>query len=432
MTTNSPFPVQNPADPAKVAAIPLFIVCAAATWAALAWNPLIVAAGLYAVVYCVVAWRWPWLAQIFIIGAVPFQQDIGGGGPVLFSVVEAHLALYTVVVFLRLFTARRPIVLGPVIWPVILYLVICVISAAYNFRGGVAIVSLAQMTLYMVVSVAVFASATTSPKIHVPCLWAFVIISAAVGAFSMVAGVGVMGLNKNGLGATFASAVIVATELWFSESRRSRRHIMAILLMVLSVGLLFTLSRGGWISAMSGLVVIVMLRRRYDLLLRMLVAIAPIIAVAWYLLPAEKRDYATDFSETRYSIAARYKSFDYAWSEFKSSPVVGVGVGMRKEYDATNIIVTALAETGVPGCAAFLFIHAVLGLWLWRMRRRLPQSSGAFSLAVLAGALISSRLVHGLVDHYWSRGAISIAWAALGMAAGAVALHDRGREAAEI
>jgi hypothetical protein len=34
----------------------------------------------------------------------------------------------------------------------------------------------------------------------------------------------------------------------------------------------------------------------------------------------------------------------------------------------------------------------------------------------LGAALVVSGLAHGLVDHYWSRGAIMIAWAAAGMA----------------
>jgi hypothetical protein len=37
-------------------------------------------------------------------------------------------------------------------------------------------------------------------------------------------------------------------------------------------------------------------------------------------------------------------------------------------------------------------------------------------LLALGAALVVSRLAHGLVDHYWSRGAIMIAWAAAGMA----------------
>jgi len=30
--------------------------------------------------------------------------------------------------------------------------------------------------------------------------------------------------------------------------------------------------------------------------------------------------------------------------------------------------------------------------------------------------LVLGKLVHGMVDHYWSRGAIMIAWASVGMA----------------
>jgi hypothetical protein len=38
------------------------------------------------------------------------------------------------------------------------------------------------------------------------------------------------------------------------------------------------------------------------------------------------------------------------------------------------------------------------------------------SAVSLAGAMVSAKFAHGLVDHYWSRGAIMIVWASVGMA----------------
>ena len=39
-----------------------------------------------------------------------------------------------------------------------------------------------------------------------------------------------------------------------------------------------------------------------------------------------------------------------------------------------------------------------------------------FSLLCIGGALVLDKFVHGMVDHYWSRGAIMAAWASAGMA----------------
>ena len=89
---------------------------------------------------------------------------------------------------------------------------------------------------------------------------------------------------------------------------------------------------------------------------------------------------------------------------------------MRKEYDATNVLWLTLAETGPLGLLAFLTAHGrlIVGVWL-RRKTALIGDSGP-SATALAGALVLAKLVHGLVDHYWSRGAIMVAWASVGMA----------------
>ena len=53
---------------------------------------------------------------------------------------------------------------------------------------------------------------------------------------------------------------------------------------------------------------------------------------------------------------------------------------------------------------------------MWAQRRERAFWEGRPSPVALAGALVLSKFVHGLVDHYWSRGAIMVAWAAVGMA----------------
>jgi hypothetical protein len=40
--------------------------------------------------------------------------------------------------------------------------------------------------------------------------------------------------------------------------------------------------------------------------------------------------------------------------------------------------------------------------------------------------LLFCQFTHGLVDHYWSRGAIMAAWAAAGMAIGVYQMQQRG------
>src|SRR6185437_15455891 len=111
----------------------------------------------------------------------------------------------------------------------------------------------------------------------------------------------------------------------------------------------------------------------------------------------------------------RYESIEFAREKFLSSPVFGVGVGLRKEFDATNVLWIALAETGMLGAIAFTAIQGSVGLMMARMRRTLSPADPRFTFAVLGGALVFGRLAHGMFDHYWSRGALMAAWAAVGM-----------------
>jgi hypothetical protein len=53
---------------------------------------------------------------------------------------------------------------------------------------------------------------------------------------------------------------------------------------------------------------------------------------------------------------------------------------------------------------------------VWTTRRYFPQTDIRYSLLAIAGALMLYKFMHGSVDHYWSRGAITPAWASVGMA----------------
>ena len=158
------------------------------------------------------------------------------------------------------------------------------------------------------------------------------------------------------------------------------------------------------------------LRRKFRLLMQVSIGAVVLIAIGWRFLPSESREYATSLDRKNENIRLRFQSIDYARDIFEANPVLGVGVGLRKEYDATNIVWLTLAETGVPGLVTWLLIHLALTRMVWRDHQYIAQSDILFSLSALGGALVISKLVHGLVDHYWSRGAIMVAWCSAGMA----------------
>jgi hypothetical protein len=237
--------------------------------------------------------------------------------------------------------------------------------------------------------------------------------------FAIAAGdAGVFGLHKNGIGGTLAATFVVATELWFAAKTRKRKIWLSFALMIMAAALLFILSRGAWMAAIAGVLVIVSLRRQFKMLLKVGLLLVPMIAVFWYFLPQEKKDYALGFGADRYNIQLRYESIDKALGWFHASPVYGLGVGLRKEYDATNVVLLTLAETGVIGLGTFVLIHIVFVGTIWKTQARLYRDEPMYSLCAVGAALVLGLFVHGVVDHYWSRGVPMLAWGAAGMAIG--------------
>jgi len=208
----------------------------------------------------------------------------------------------------------------------------------------------------------------------------------------------------------------VAVELWFGTMVKRRRQWLSAAILILTVTLVLSVSRGGWIAAFVGIAVICGMRRQWFLFFRISVLVVPACLIAWFWLPQDLRDYAFGFEVSRYNIQARYDSIDFAMGFFSQHPLLGVGVGLRKEYDATNLALATLAETGIAGLFAFSLVHVCILVMVWRGTQRVARDTAEYSLLILAAALILSRLAHGMVDHYWSRGPVTCAWAAVGMA----------------
>jgi hypothetical protein len=356
------------------------------------------------------------MALILIMATVPFQIDISGDGAVKFSLAEIGLALSMPMWLLgprRSRSRARAYALGA---SLLAYFGISVVASLLHWRGSQTPVSIAQMWLYMVVAVGVFSDLVRRPEQYVPCLLAYLAVCIVLAFGTLFTGEGyVWGMHKNGVGASLATAVIIGVELWLTRSIRVSKTFVGFATAISVIGLTLSLSRGAWLSAMVGVGIVLAMRREFRVMARAGAALVPVFAFAWMLLPAEKREAAFDFDRSKVNINARYESIEIARRYFDSSPIFGVGVGLRKEFDATNVLWIALAETGILGAIAFVSIQASLAQMLLRLRRCVSPSDPRFSFAVLGGALAFGRLAHGMFDHYWSRGALMAAWAAVGM-----------------
>ncbi len=377
---------------------------------------LYAAALLYLAVFWIIAWQRPGIALMLIFASAPFQNDLSNGGGAKFSIAEVNLML-TLPVFYGFCLMRKQLPkVGPTFVPVMLYFMVCVCSSLLHWQGADALLSLVQMFLYFVVAVAVFCSFATRSEQMMPAFSVLVGVGVFLSVMGLVTNYWFIGLNKNGIAASLASAFLVGTDLCLAAHTRQRRILLLAALGIIGLGLLMSLSRGAWIGTFSGVVFIFLLRREYRLLGRVILAIIPLLAIFWFALSPASKDYATGFGTEHYNIKLRYDSLDTARGYFNQSPLYGMGVGLRKNYDATNVLMMALAETGVLGLVAFLLIHISFYRMIWKAQAWIAPSETLYTFLCIGGALVLDKFVHGLVDHYWSRGAIMAAWGSAGMA----------------
>ncbi len=367
---------------------------------------------IYATCFWVMSVRYPSIPLVAVFAFAPFQNDLSGLGWLHFSVSELHLLLAAPLMLLRGWQGGLGWLSGP-IWGTLILATILTIPTWRESSG----ISLIQMALYWVGAVALFSILPTRPN-QLRVVWRALV---GVGLILAVAALFTrssyfLGLNKNGAGASIACALIVCVECWLSEPRTPQWRWLSVL-GVLAAGLMMVLSRGAWLAAMAGVAFLFAWRGMYRRLLMLGVLLIPVVGVVWASLPEESREYASSFDNSRYNIKARELNSEWAIEQWRSSPWIGVGVGLRKEFDATNVILLTLAESGPLGVLALIGVHFCVLWGVWRRRVGLNRTLGpAASSYALAGAVLLSKFVHGLVDHYWSRGAIMIAWASVGFA----------------
>ncbi len=369
-------------------------------------------AAVYATVFWIMSLRYPAIPLIAVFSLAPFQNDLSGLGWLHFSISELHLLLAAPLMLLRGWQGGLGWLSVP-IWGTLLLATILTLPTWRESSG----ISLIQMSIYWVGAVALFSILPTNVN-QLRVVWrALVTVGVVLAVAALVTRSSYfLGLNKNGAGASLACALIVCVECWLSEPRtRQWRWLPALGL--IAGGLIMVLSRGAWLAALSGVAFLFAWKGMYRRLVMFGLVLIPVVGIVWASLPEDSRQYASSFDSGRYNIRARELNSEWALEQWKSSPWIGVGVGLRKEFDATNVILLTLAESGPLGVLALLGVHFWVLWGMWRRRGGLKNFSAPWASShALAGAVVLSKFVHGLVDHYWSRGAIMIAWASVGFA----------------
>lgn len=213
--------------------------------------------------------------------------------------------------------------------------------------------------------------------------------------------------------------------LWKLARGRGVRSLAVVAGLATLVALMLTFSRSGFVAAAAVLALAVLqIRPRW----KAAAALVAMVVVGYAATPRIYHDRIRSVTLTDESLRLRYGIWEKGLEMAASRPVLGVGIGTFAAHygrvapppprSAHNVFVEVLAEMGVVGLAAYLWL---LGAAFRRLRRVAAspepsldgwparQVAGGLALA-LAGYLVSSStLSHAFTSHLMAGLAIAFA-----------------------
>ncbi len=213
--------------------------------------------------------------------------------------------------------------------------------------------------------------------------------------------------NPNILAEYLIMAIPVSIGLFWNTKRLIKKVIFTLTTMILSVTLLMTLSRGGWLGFAFGILVFIILVEKKLLLMSIPVGIASI-----FIIPDSIMSRITTIgSLTDSSNAYRIKIWQITVDIIRDHWQAGVGFGyipFKKTfetyirtmpiYHAHNTYLEFAAEIGIVGLALFLiFMFIIYKYGALNAAESKDKYIKTISAGLIAG--ISSLLFHGIVEH---------------------------------
>lgn len=316
--------------------------------------------------------------------------------------------------------------LGPLAVPAVAFVTWTAMSAAWAADPRAVLVETAQRAAFVLLGIAVVRCLPADGRTVRAALVGLVAGCAALGAATVVTGamqgvwlhVYALGMHKNWLGfvLSFGLVALVALRV-HGELAAGALWLTAGL--AITLGLAMSGSRGGWIGALAGSVMVLVLRRpglAWPAVSAATVAIAVVLLVA----PGATTE-RIDVSTVDSSAGMRLRTWSSGVDAIRERPLLGQGTGNFRavvkdrgtQVDPNNLLLLTWAETGILGLLALL--------WLVAAAVRLAVTTaivatGTASLANTAGAaIVAAALAHAQVDMFWTRGVALATFMAMGL-----------------
>ncbi len=460
----------NPTTAPRMGSTLLAAACLVAVAAAIALLPLrqvLLAAG--AVTAALLVLRWPWLILLPLAALLPITSGIRLGSA---SVTDVLLAAAVGLWFIDGARRRTLILRGsPVIALVTVYAVVLTVSAwgATNFgEAAREVIKWVELLVLLLVAPAMLT------REQVPWVAAALVLGATaqaiLGLYQFIFAVGpeyfvLLGRfmraygsfgQPNPFGGYMGLSLPVALSLaiWaWQEIVRGRAvrwqawawaAFYSVGTALITAGLLASWSRGAWLGAAVGVLVVLVLRSR---LAAILSGVALLLLLAGLLLGAFSPDVVpapiaqrladipayfglTDVlsqpvTDENFSVLERVAHWVAAQRMWALAPWLGVGPGNYAQVypqvrlpqwedalgHAHNIYLNVAAETGLIGLAAYLALMVTALVFVWQQLRAAGQiatTDGRWRAALMVGVLgvLVHLCVHNLVDNLFVQGMV--------------------------
>jgi O-antigen ligase len=214
--------------------------------------------------------------------------------------------------------------------------------------------------------------------------------------------------NLNIVACGLATVGATALGLVTSTKRFAPKFLLSAAVLLCTVALVVTRSRGAWMG--FAIAVLYILVRTRSLGLMFLVAVAGLGLTMSDLLRSMLVSRAADTSATDPSMFGRFVLWYFAWRISKANLLLGVGMdnfryvkhfygypvpwALARAFNAHNLYLEVLADLGVVGFVTFFFLSGKAVVSSWRAMRH--GTARDLGLGLSAGFIACA--VHGLVE----------------------------------
>jgi O-antigen ligase len=340
--------------------------------------------------------------------------------------------------------APDPWIRGNALMPAVgAYLAVTAISIAWSIKPRSTIIFTVQLIELIIAYPIIMATIPRSiAKIRRSLLLLVTLTTAqaiaAIAVFfanpsSQSSGTYLPGINKNALGCFTAAGAVIGYAIWLRTKPGPARVLLLFAVTLCAFGTIATGSRGAMLgAAVAILVTSVLLGQRWVVGL----GIAAIGAAVFALFVAPQEASKTSVAGSYSSASIRDVSWKDGVKYIENHPWLGTGArtylddpeGIGIIPDPNNLFLLTWAELGIPGLVALGFLLFRFATLLVRAKR-LPDDAAA--IAVGAGGVAISLLVHFQVDISWVRGETTLEFAMIGLMLAVIRLASAEVDRAE-